>query len=436
MCAVHQRVIGQGRDSIQGGVHDFRRAFKQAPASGHEQCVAYEQRAAAVIGDVPARVTGDRDDVEGFLQAVDVYPVPVAERDTAPGDVLGGGAVHGHVELPEQVHDAAHVVGMVVGDEDRAGLQSVAFQRREDRRGRAGIDDRGTPAPGFTGQPDVIVVECGDWFNRHHEFMLASCPVHVNLPRWPGVRICNMPITVNAPSLRDWFAGPVGAYLLAQERQHVERVLPDLFGYHLAQVCMPGMVDLGESSRIHHRILLGIDGGATASAVVADPQSLPLATDSVDVLLLPHVLEFVPSPHRVLREAERTLIGEGHLLVLAFNPWSVWGLWHYLLAWRRRPPWSGRFYTVARLHDWLSLLDFEVVSVERFAFCPPLRRAVGRYEWLEHLGAALWSRLGAAVLVVARKRVLPLTPVRHRWQSRRTLIAAGLAEPSARGLPE
>lgn len=236
------------------------------------------------------------------------------------------------------------------------------------------------------------------------------------------------------PSLHEWFTSPLGRHVLAQERQHLARVLPDLFGYHLVQVGAPGDMDFGESSRIHHRLVFRDRAEPHPAAAVVESERLPLASDSVDVVILPHVLEFTPRPHPVLREAERVLIGEGHLLVTAFSPWSLWGLWRAAAGWRRRPPWTGRFYSVARIRDWLSLLDFDVLAVHRCVFVPPLRRAVTRLEWLEHLGAALWPALGAASIIVARKRVMPLTPVRQRWQARRTLIASGLAEPSTRGL--
>ena len=243
-----------------------------------------------------------------------------------------------------------------------------------------------------------------------------------------------MTTVADSATLRDWFAGPVGTYLLDIEREHLGRVLPDLFGYHLVQVGRCGDRDLAETSRIHHRLLLCLDksGPFLPGSVIAEPDGLPLAADSIDVIILPHVLEFAENPHRVLREAERALIGEGYLLLLSFNPWSLWGLWRLVLGWRRLAPWKGQFYALARIRDWLSLLDFEIVSVDRFAYCPPLRRATSKLAWLEQLGGALWPALGGAMLIVARKRVLPLTPVRLRWQSRRTLIAAGLAEPSTR----
>ncbi len=226
----------------------------------------------------------------------------------------------------------------------------------------------------------------------------------------------------------------MGSYLLEIEREHLGRVLPDMFGYHLVQVGRCGARDLAESSRIHHRLLLcqQKDRPPCPGSIVAEADNLPLASDSIDVIILPHVLEFAANPHRVLREAERILIGEGHLVLLAFNPWSPWGLWRLALGWRHQAPWHGHFYGMARIRDWLSLLDFDLISVVRFAFAPPVQRAVSNFRWLEYLGRVLWPKLGGAMLIVARKRVLPLTPMRLRWQSRRTMIDAGVAEPSAR----
>ncbi|MBI1733361.1 MAG: methyltransferase domain-containing protein [Gammaproteobacteria bacterium] len=239
----------------------------------------------------------------------------------------------------------------------------------------------------------------------------------------------------NELSLREWFAGPVGAYLLGLEGGQLAALLPGLFGYHLVTIGRPADTKLVESSRIHHRLLLSscAETGLPPGTVVAAADSLPLASDAIDVIVLPHMLEFARNPHRILREVERALIGEGHLVVLALNPWSLFGLWRWLLCWRGRSPWNGNFYSAARIRDWLSLLDFDVVAVHRCAFRPPLRRAMGRFGWLENLGAALWPALGASMIIVARKRVIALTPVKMRWQSRRTLIAAGMAEPSTRG---
>lgn len=238
-------------------------------------------------------------------------------------------------------------------------------------------------------------------------------------------------------SLSLWFDQSLGRHLIDLERQHLARVLPNLFGYHVVQMGHAGSGDLLESSCIQHKVIARLDDGTAreaGTALVCSAESLPLAADSLDVVVLPHVLEFSTNPHKVLREAERVLIGEGHLVLIGFNPWSLWGLWRQFLCWRDEPPWCGHFYGLSRIRDWLSLLDLELVRTERFSYRPPLRNArlMGRMWHLELLGRHLWPWLGGVYLLVAKKRVIPLTPLRMRWRARRSMIATGMAEPSAR----
>jgi SAM-dependent methyltransferase len=237
----------------------------------------------------------------------------------------------------------------------------------------------------------------------------------------------------------DWLERPPGSELLRMEQAVLARVLPDLFGYHIAQV---GRLhgDLIESSRIAHKVVFDLDPAAPPggrASMICSAESLPLASDSVDVVVLPHVLEFSASPHKVLREVERVLIGDGHLVLSGFNPWSWWGLWRLFLAWRDQAPWSGHFYGLSRIRDWLTLLDLELLSVARLFYRPPLRhaRALERLAAVEQFGRHVWPLFGGAYVLVAKKRVIPLTASRIRWHVRRSMIASGLAEPSARNLP-
>ena len=47
---------------------------------------------------------------------------------------------------------------------------------------------------------------------------------------------------------------------------------------------------------------------------------LPLASQSMDLVVMPHVLEFSKDPHQILREAERVLMPEGQIIIAGFNP--------------------------------------------------------------------------------------------------------------------
>ncbi|GAB6041959.1 methyltransferase domain-containing protein [Endothiovibrio diazotrophicus] len=231
-----------------------------------------------------------------------------------------------------------------------------------------------------------------------------------------------------------WFAGPLGAALLAAEQARLDATLGSLSGYHAVQLGDLGEADLLRRCIAPHRVVVEPDsaGGAGRGGLLAVPERLPLAGDSVGVTLLPHTLEFCDAPHEVLREAYRVLIPEGHLVLVGFNPWGLWGARHLLR--RREAPWSGRFLSPQRVKDWLALLGFRVELTEHLFYRPPINSPVllKRMGVMERLGGRWWPPLSAVYLLVARKRVIPLTPIRPRWRARRGLVPGGLAEPTTR----
>ena len=241
--------------------------------------------------------------------------------------------------------------------------------------------------------------------------------------------------------LIDWFEQPLGTLLLEKEQAYIDKILPDLFGYHLMQIGLLHGDKLFNSTRISHGFVIQLDEeGAlkkgTALQGVAD--SLPIASDCLDVVVLPHVLEFSPNPHKILREIERILIGDGHLIIIGFNPWSLCGIWRILLAWREEPPWCGHFFSYHRIRDWFTLLDFELVNLERFFYCPPIKnmKIMTKIDFFEKLGKYCWSIFGGIYIVNVKKRVVPLTPVKDIWLKRRSMLESGLVEPTTRNTGE
>jgi SAM-dependent methyltransferase len=240
--------------------------------------------------------------------------------------------------------------------------------------------------------------------------------------------------------LRRWYREPLGSMVLQRELELMGQLLPGLFGYHLLQLGDEPGVGLMTGSRISHRVVM-----LNEHATIPDMSSqleylrgnatqLPLASNSLDVVVLPHLLEFERSPHQVLREVERVLIPEGHLVFLCFNPWSLFGLRRLLQGWRHEAPWSGHFYTSLRLKDWLSLLGFETVLLRHYFYRPPMQHqsTMSRLIRMESLGQRFWPLLGGGYMLVAKKRVATLTPIKPRWRSTRSLINIGLTETSAR----
>lgn len=241
-------------------------------------------------------------------------------------------------------------------------------------------------------------------------------------------------------SLATWYQHEPGRTLAAFEQEQMGDVLANLFGYHLLQLGDTIPRDLLADSRIRHRMVMIRPEGAirpkvTGAGVFAgEPEQMPIGNDAVDVVLCPHILEYAESPHEVLREVERIVIPEGHVVIAGFNPWSLWGLMRLLTGWNKRVPWCGRFYSSARLRDWLSLLGFDTVITRTFFFRPPFSHAgvLHRLDILERAGSRWWARLGGVYIVVAKKRVATLTPIKPRWRPRRSLLQGKLPEATAR----
>ena len=240
-----------------------------------------------------------------------------------------------------------------------------------------------------------------------------------------------------ADVLAEWFQRGPGRLAAALERHLLTAALPDLFGYHIVQLGCHPMDDMLESSRISHRLRVDLGSGTAVAGDVhlrCSEDALPLAANAIDVVVLPHVLEFAADPRRVLRETERVLIGEGHIVLLCFSPWSWYGLCSLLLRWQGRAPWSGRFISASRVKDWLQLLGFDIVQVRRAGFRPPMHRErLNRHTaFMERLGAFCCPALGNVYLIVAKKRVEGVTPLRVSWRQRRRVLAGGVVEPSTR----
>jgi SAM-dependent methyltransferase len=237
-------------------------------------------------------------------------------------------------------------------------------------------------------------------------------------------------------ALREWFAYGAGARLADAERELLERLSEDIFGYHLVQVQDFGH-GLGTFRQcpVKNRSLLDQCGDRVADAsACARGEQLPLASDSVDLVVLPHTLDFALDPHQVLREVERVLIPEGRVLIVGFNPFSLWGLWRLALRWRGTVPWCGHFLSYRRIVDWLGLLGFDVEYTDVRAFAPPFRHEgwPRRLLWLERLGRHVWPMVAGVYAVRAVKRVSTVRPIRSPWAGLRVLSPQAI-EPSARG---
>ena len=248
-------------------------------------------------------------------------------------------------------------------------------------------------------------------------------------PRWNN---CGSQ-TETQVRLRDWYGQLPGRLLLDKENEVLQNILPTLFGYHLLKIGVTDDSSCLQASRILHCMVMDRDNtmhvptdGDVKKGLQGSADALPFSADSLDVVVLNHTLEFSSNPHQVLREVDRSLISDGHVVVLGFNPNSIWLLWRLLLGWQSKPPWCGRFIRPARLRDWLQLLGFDIIDTQFYFYRPPLsnEKMLSRLGFIERIGQHAWTSFSGAYIMVARKRVATITPLKPRWRLRRTTVAS------------
>ena len=250
---------------------------------------------------------------------------------------------------------------------------------------------------------------------------------------------------VAGQGLSTWFDTPPGRYLLQWERARFDAAVADLFGYHAVQLGLPELETL-RANRMPNRWLAlpepadahehpALDGRPGCD-LVTHAAALPFAAASVDLLTLPHTLEFSADARTVLREVERVLVPQGRVVISGLNPNSLWG-------WRQQRAnlaqrlglaagESGQFLPEAgdlvgswRLRDWLRLLGLEVESQTWGCYRPAVRsdKWLQRYAWMDRAGSRAWPIFGAVYFLVAVKRVRGMHLLGPAWKPRRAATA-------------
>jgi len=236
---------------------------------------------------------------------------------------------------------------------------------------------------------------------------------------------------VRSHKQQGWLETALGQALLRLESRLVEEALDGIFGEQCLQLGMWGenRAFLRFTRTQHCSVIAEAPLGEPSA--VAELHRLPVESDSIDAVLLPHTLDYSDRPHAILREVDRVLRPDGRMVILGFKPGGLWGL-RRLVPGAALPPGADNLISDRRLRDWLQLLDMRIQGSLRYFFRWPLpgNKAQGSHKW-ERRGQAWWPELAACYMLTAQKRVGTLTPVRPQWR-RKPKVVAGLAEPSTR----
>jgi|GEM_PF-1376373 len=296
-----------------------------------------------------------------------------------------------------------------------------------------------------------------------------------------------------ASDIDEWFNSPLGSSILDAEQKELALILPKFCGDFLVKIGGPNPISnhaqfnwqkFLSSSQISNKICLiansnnGSDiandtdndtdkvvcNDVSTTSIAADDNDsrsanviwcnyheLPLLCDSVDVVVIHHALEFDANPRVILREAYQALVLGGHMVLIGFNPCSLWGIKSFFAKKNNRKnvrgialnasetsesgttigdvvldkllplssPWQGKFVSLSRIHCWLKQLNFTQVYSRVFYFRPPWVfkniRTLRKLAFLDKIGSSLHLPDGACYIVVAEKAAVGVDPlVKHK----------------------
>ena len=215
-----------------------------------------------------------------------------------------------------------------------------------------------------------------------------------------------------------WLETSLGQNLLSVEFSLLEGMLNRRFGYHLLQLSCAD-VEIYDDSPIGHKFSLSPSTQASSGSLVAQAEAIPLAEESVDLVVIHHALDYSEDPHLLLREVDRVLIAGGHLLIIGFNPYSTWGVRHKLARKFGKSPWKSNLLSNKRLNDWLKLLDFKIEQVNYGLYSLPVNSpGLIRYSSIMgKLAQRLNWPMGGVYVISAKKQSSAMTPIREPWKA-------------------
>ncbi len=216
-----------------------------------------------------------------------------------------------------------------------------------------------------------------------------------------------------------WYCGKLGQDLGSIELSEIEHEIDYAVGYYLV-IQSPIKDIVFEKHRLRETILVSpdLELGASKNTVVASSNELPFEPDGIDVHVMHHILDLSLVPHDDLREASRTLLPSGKIIIVGFNPWSLWGL-RRLFSKHLTAPWNAQFISHKRLEDWLKVAGLTLDNKRFIAYEPPLNnnRWRCRFRWVEFILKLLKLPFGGVYIMTATKQTPRFISLKRHWKS-------------------
>lgn len=213
-----------------------------------------------------------------------------------------------------------------------------------------------------------------------------------------------------------WLNTTPGNYVLQWEQNEFNRAVEDSFGFNALQIGLPQLGCLSQNRIVHRWMMLlpsqpkSMKDREDGVQIICHGSiyDLPFENESMDLIAIPHVLEFMDNPHEALREIHRILRPEGRIIISGFNPISLWGLRQYVGRILNQPflPKEGQFISHFRIKDWLNLLNYSIDRGKFGCYGIPLKngKLLNGPTILDKAGDRWWPFFGSVFMLSAIKR--------------------------------
>ena len=201
-----------------------------------------------------------------------------------------------------------------------------------------------------------------------------------------------------------WLLETIGSRLIQEEQEELADVLSTSIGKGFLQIGIWGHNKTFTKHLLADEFFLVEQTAIEDVDLVAKFDRLPIQDQMIDVVFLPHTLEQAKVNKPILNSTTKLLKDGGKLIAIGFNPFSLWGLRHYLSG-KRFLFGMHQLISVKRYTTWLIDLGFGIEKIHYFHAILP---TVKRYDL--PLKIHIFNPfLCACYMIIADKKRIPMT---------------------------
>ncbi len=210
--------------------------------------------------------------------------------------------------------------------------------------------------------------------------------------------------------LNNWLDTESGERIVRRINRHFSNLLPKLYGSHLLQVGVEEKSNwLKKSAIYHHYFALPFKsrcGNATYNGLI----DIPFATHSIDLLIVPFVLNLLPESDLFLQEADRVVRSGGHIIFINLHPLGYWGYCSQRLGLSPKSLRAQKLFSASSMTKQSRHFGFETQLIQNFYHAPPLVKSKFGEEFFHQLGNLLPMPSAFYLLLAVKKEMRLIKP--------------------------